>query len=139
MWTTRFAGGEKDGPVLIDTDVLIWYMRGNEKALEWIEASTPFYISVITYMELVLGMRYKQELTALRTALREWQANILYIHEEISTKAMFFIENHYLSHSLEIADSLIAATAVVNALPLMTGNNKHYRCTNDLDLNLFRP
>ena len=125
--------------MIIDTDVLIWYMRGNEKAFEVIENTSPFYISVITYMELVQGMRNKNELNELRKALREWNSKTLYITEDISTKAMFFIERHYLSHSLEIADSIIAATAIVNALPLMTGNDKHYQVINDLKVKIFRP
>lgn len=45
--------------MIIDTDVLIWYMRGNGKAYERIENLNTFDISVITYMELVQGMRNK--------------------------------------------------------------------------------
>ena len=90
-------------------------------------------------MELVQGMRNKNELKELRKALRIWNAKVLYVTEDISTKAMFFIERHYLSHSLEIADSLIAATSISNALPLVTGNNKHYSLIKDLELKLFRP
>jgi len=52
---------------------------------------------------------------------------------------MFFIERHYLSHPLEIADALIGATAVVNALPLITGNAKHYSVIKDIDIKIFRP
>lgn len=125
--------------MIIDTDVIVWYMKGNKKAFELIEGTTSFSISVITYMELVQGMRTKVELNELRKALREWNANILYITENISAKAMFFIERYYLSHSLEIADSLIASTAIVNALPLITGNDKIYRVIRDLELIKFRP
>jgi hypothetical protein len=32
--------------MVIDTDVLIWYMRGNEKAYQLIENSNNFFISV---------------------------------------------------------------------------------------------
>ena len=125
--------------MIIDTDVLIWYLRGNEKAYTLIENLPTFYISVITYMELVQGMRNKQELHEFRKALRIWNAKILYITEDISTKAMFFIERHYLSNSMEIADSLIAATSVTNALTLITGNDKHYRIIKDLEIKIFRP
>lgn len=125
--------------MMVDTDILIWYMRGNEKAYDLIENLPSFYISVITYMELVQGLRNKKELIELRKALRSWNVKILYITENISTKAMFFIERHYLSHSLEIADSLIAATSITNALPLITGNDKHYREITDLEIKKFRP
>ena len=125
--------------MIIDTDILIWYMKGNKKAFDLIENTRSFYISVVTYMELVQGMRNKNELNELRKALREWNSKILYINEDISTKAMFLIERHYLSHSLEIADSLIASTAIVNALPLITGNDKHYQVISDIELIKFRP
>ena len=67
--------------MIIDTDVLIWYMRGNDKAYELIEKLPLFYISVITYMELVQGMRNKNELNELRKALRIWNTKILYVTE----------------------------------------------------------
>ena len=125
--------------MLIDTDVLIWYMRGNKKAFEVIENQAIFYISVITYMELVQGMRNKNELRELKKALQRWQAKILFISEEISAKAMFLIEHHYLSHSLQLADALVAATADINGLPLLTANDKHYRIIKDLEVLSFRP
>ena len=45
--------------MLIDTDVLVWYMRGNERAKRVIKNSDGFSISVVTYMELVQGLRNK--------------------------------------------------------------------------------
>ena len=41
--------------MIIDTDVLIWYMKGNEKAYKAIETANNFFISVVTYLELVKG------------------------------------------------------------------------------------
>ena len=125
--------------MIIDTDVLIWYMQGNQKAYDLIESLHSFYISVITYMELVQGMRNKNELNKLRKALRLWNTKILYVTEDISAKALFLMERHYLSHSIEVADSLIAATSIANALTLITGNDKHYGIIKDLELKIFRP
>jgi len=125
--------------VVIDTDVIIWYMKGNEKAYKAIENSRNFFISVITYMELVQGMRNKKELNMLRKALHDWNSKILYVSEEISVKAMFFIEQHYLSHSIQLADALIGATAIAYGLPILTGNDKHYKIMKDLQLKKFRP
>ena len=124
--------------MLIDTDVLIWYMRGNENAFEIIENQNGFFMSVITYMELVQGMRNKIELNALRSSMRDWSAKMLYIDENISTKAMFYVEQHYLSHTLQIADALIGATAVVNGLALLTGNDKHYKILRELEIIKFK-
>ncbi len=125
--------------MLIDTDVIIWYMRGNVNARDYLDSNPRFRLSVIVYMELVQGMRNKWELQALRRALRNWKAEIIYINEEISGKAMFYVEQHYLSHSMYLADALIGATAVTYGLPLTTGNYKHYKIITDLDIVKFIP
>ena len=125
--------------MIIDTDVLIWYMRGNEKAYKSIENSKNFFISVVTYMELVQGMRNKNEHDNLRKAIYHWNAKILYISEEISIKAMFFVEQHYLSHSIQLADALIGATAIAYGLPILTGNDKHYKVMKNILVKRFRP
>jgi predicted nucleic acid-binding protein len=90
-------------------------------------------------MELVQGMRNKNELNNFRRALYGWNSKILYISEEISVKAMFFVEQHYLSHSIQLADALIGATAIAYGLPILTGNDKHYRILKDVQINKFRP
>ncbi len=125
--------------MVIDTDVIIWYMKGNEKAYKTIENSKNFFISVVTYMELVQEMRNKKELNNLRKALHDWNSKILYISEEISVKAMFFVEQHYLSHSIQLADALIGATAVAYGLPILTSNDKHYKILKDVQIKKFRP
>ena len=56
--------------MIIDTDVIIWYMKNNLAAVELLDNGQGFYISVVTYMELVQGMRNKHELKALKEALR---------------------------------------------------------------------
>ena len=125
--------------MIIDTDVLIWYMKGNEKAFEVINRSHTLFISVVTYMELVQGMRNKTELINLRKALLGWNAQILYITEEISAKAMFYVEQHYLSHSIQLADALIGATAMAYGFPLLTANDKHYKVLKDVQIEKFKP
>jgi len=125
--------------MIIDTDVLIWYMKGNEKAYKAIEMANNFFISVVTYMELVQGMRNKKELNSLRRSIHSWDAKVLYISEEISSKAMFYVEQHFLSHSLQLADALIGATAVAYGLPILTGNDKHYKTVKDIQITKFHP
>ena len=125
--------------MLVDTDVLIWYLKGNENAYQVIENSSNFFISVVTYMELVQGMRNKKELNNLRKALHIWNAKILYISEEISAKAMFYVEQHFLSHSMQLADALIGTTAIAYGNPVLTGNDKHYKVLKDLRIKRFRP
>ena len=125
--------------LMIDSDILIWYMRGNQKAYKMIEEQNGFFISVVSYMELVQGMQNKKELTLFRKSLRSWNAKILYINEDISAKAMFFVEQHYLSHSIVLADALIGATAIANGLKLLTANIKHYKILKNIELQSFKP
>jgi predicted nucleic acid-binding protein len=125
--------------MIIDTDVLIWYMRGNVKAKKTIDKLDSFYISVVTYMELVQGMRNKIELSSMRQFMRAHKVQVLYITEEISTKAMIYVEQNYLSSSMQLADALIAATATSNGLPILTANDKHYKVIKELEINKFRP
>lgn len=125
--------------MLIDTDVLIWYLKGNPKALEVIEGTNFFAISAVSYAELVQGMRNKHELNLLRQALKIWDTKVIHISEEISSKAVFYVEQHYLSHSVQLADALIAATAATHGYTLLTGNDKHYRPIKEISLKKFRP
>jgi hypothetical protein len=125
--------------MLIDTDILVWYMRGNEKAKRVMENLKKFSISVVTYIELLQGLRNKEELNVLRNSLKGWNAEIIYINEEISIKAMFLVEQYYLSHSIQLADALVGSTAVINGLPLLTANTKHYKIIKNIILKKFNP
>jgi len=84
-------------------------------------------------------MRNKQELISLWQALRLWNATVLYITEDVSAKALFYVVHHYLSHSMQLADALISATAVANGLDIFTGNVKHYQALKDLSIKAFKP
>ena len=125
--------------MLIDTDVLIWYMRGNQRAYRAIKKLGNFAISAVSYMELVQGMRNKQELNLLRQFLKNHRADMLHVNEEISTKALYLVEQYYLSHTLLLADALIGATAVIYGLPLLAGNTRHYKIIKNIILKQFRP
>ncbi|MFU8765373.1 MAG: type II toxin-antitoxin system VapC family toxin [Haliea sp.] len=125
--------------MLIDTDVLIWNMRGNERAAELLDGAVGFTLSAVTYMELVQGARDKAELRALRRALQFWQATLRPLDDEISNRAMYLIETYALSHGLQMADALIAATAISLGDILVTGNDKHYRMIDGLEIEVFRP
>ena len=66
---------------LVDTDVIIWYMRGNEKAADVLDNMSSIIVSAVTYMELIQGMRNKAELSSLETTLTIWKATIFPITE----------------------------------------------------------
>jgi predicted nucleic acid-binding protein len=125
--------------MLIDTDVLIWYIRGNRKAFMAVEALDGFSISVVTYIELVQGLRNKTELNTLKNFLQAKTTSILHVTESISAAAMFLVEQHHCGHSLEFADALIAATAIGHGLPLFTANAKHYQAVKNLIVKRFLP
>ena len=54
---------------VVDTDVFVWYLRGNARAAAAIEAASGVSVSVITYLELVQGARSKREAGWLRATL----------------------------------------------------------------------
>jgi predicted nucleic acid-binding protein len=125
--------------VIIDTDVLVWYLRGNEKAKKAISMNTPFNISVINYMELLRGIRNKNELHILQKYLSRQSIKIIQINENISNRAMFFVEDYCLGHSMELADAIIAATALEYHETLLTANDKHYGFIPNIQIKKFRP
>lgn len=125
--------------MLVDTDVLIWNLRGNLKAATLLDETGYFSLSAVTYMELVQGVRDSAELNSLRKALRYWHATVQPINEEISARAMFLVESFALSHGLQMADALIAATGLFLGVPVVTANDKHYAAVDGLDIKVFRP
>lgn len=124
---------------LLDTDILIWYLRGNKNAYDLIHSIGEFAISAVTYMELVQGMRNKDELRAFKRVLKQWKVKTIYMSEEISAQALFYIEEYFLSHSMQLADALIGATSTTHGMTLYTGNDKHYKVIKELDTFVFRP
>lgn len=125
--------------MLVDTDVLIWNLRGNERAADRLDGMSGFRVSAVTYMELVQGVRDKGELRALRQSLSFWSARVVQIDEAISARACFLVEQYALSHSMQLADALIAATALELGFDLLTANDRHYRHVDGLAIEVFRP
>jgi predicted nucleic acid-binding protein len=113
--------------IVIDTDVLIEYLRDNEKIVkrfaEVYKKEKKLCYSPITRAEIVAGQRRgEEEITSKLFGLME----CLKIDDAIGHKAGEYMKAHRASHSTEIADALIAATAHVTDLPLWTLNKKHY-------------
>lgn len=125
--------------ILVDTDVLIWNLRGNVGAAELLDENRGFCISAVTYMELVQGLRNKAEFRQLRQAIRFWDAGIIHITEAVSARASYLVEVHALADALQLADALIAATALEGGFTLVTDNVKHYREIEGISLRPFMP
>eukprot|EP00831_Metopus_contortus_P001771 TRINITY_DN10644_c0_g2_i2.p2 TRINITY_DN10644_c0_g2~~TRINITY_DN10644_c0_g2_i2.p2 ORF type:complete len:127 (+),score=15.11 TRINITY_DN10644_c0_g2_i2:379-759(+) len=125
--------------MLFDTDVIIWTLRGNELAAKRVDEEKRLEISTVSYMELVKGARDKRELLTIRRYLNDLGFRIIPISENISHRAIIYMEEHALKSGMDMADALIAATAVENALTLYTTNDKHYKVICDLQLSVYRP
>ena len=125
--------------ILVDSDVLIWTLRGNVKALAHMQGLSDWHISAVSYMELTQGCRNKTELKAMQKAFKSASGDVLPITTAISDMACQLVESHALSHSLYMADALIAATAISYSLPLLTANTKHFAAVIGLEIQVFRP
>lgn len=125
--------------MLFDSDVLVWYFRQNPAAQQLVRATAPFRISAITYMELMQGALNKQDMAHMDALLRALHTTVLPVTEAITYRAMTYVKAYALSNSVELADALIAATAVEHGERLYTANDKHYKCIPDLQMNIFRP
>ena len=49
------------------------------------------------------------------------------------------MESLTLSHGLQLGDALIAASALVHQLPVLTGNVKHFAAVEGLQVEAFVP
>lgn len=125
--------------MIFDTDVLIWLFRGNPRAAHVIDRTEHRAVSLISYMELLQGARNRGEIKAIKALLRELQVQSLPLSENIGHRASIYMEEYTLTSALSMPDALIAATAIETNVPLLTGNDKHYRAITELDLKRFRP
>jgi predicted nucleic acid-binding protein len=123
--------------LLIDTDVLIWMMRGHIGAANRLQGIQPWTISAVTYIELAQGCRNKQELARIKKGLEQSQTEILPITATISDRAIELIDAYALSRSLQLGDALIAATALEHGLTVFTANTKHFSAIEYLSVERF--
>ena len=100
--------------MLIDADIIIWNWRGKTEAAAILDSANPFCLSAVTYMELVQGMRNQREWEALQADMKLWEAKVLPITEVISARAVSLVEQYFRGHHVQLADALIAATALRN-------------------------
>lgn len=114
---------------LLDTTVLIDLSRGNQIAADYVDneskAGTPLSISMVSAMELVAGCRNNNEIAKAQKLLAKYSR--IPLSPLISQRAFDLIVAYTKSHGLQIPDALIAATALVEALELMSDNDRHFR------------
>ena len=112
---------------LIDTDVIIDHLRGEEKARDFLkmikaEEADIFY-SIITKAELYSGVRPKEEVKVIGLLSSMKEVNI---DGEIAVSAGRYRKKYHASHGLLLPDALIAASAKITEAVLVTLNKKHY-------------
>lgn len=123
----------------VDTDVLIWRLRGYPKATQRLDQLPKLILSAITYLELVQGMRDRRELLALQKSLAMRQAERLPLTPAITERATILMDTLALSHGLQVGDALIAATGLEHQLTVLTANTKHFSAVKGLQLERFDP
>ena len=113
---------------LLDTNVLIFALRSNPKALDFLEElerkRERSYISVVTRTEILAGMHPHEEERTME--LLDSLENIP-VDEAIADRAGRLIYQYARQGiQLSLPDALIAATALHHDLILATTNPKHF-------------
>ena len=126
-----------DSPFLIDSDILIDHLRKEKNALHFLETEIEndslLFVSVISRVEIYAGIRKGEEdiVKSLFEMLTPVDVNVM-----IGEKEGEYLQKFSKSHTLNIGDSLIAATAREMKLRLVTRNVKHYPMK---DIEILKP
>mgnify|MGYP003382237526 CR=1 FL=1 len=113
------------GRLLIDTDILVDYLRGNPAAVAFIESRPEDLLaSVISVAELFAGVREGRERAALESFVAAF--NVVPVDREIAERGGIYRRDFLRSHRIGLADALVAATADVMDADLATLNVKHF-------------
>ncbi len=123
----------------VDTDVLIWHLRGYAQATRRLDELGALTLSAVSCLEVLQGMRSKAELVAVKKMLAQRAATLLPVSETITLRAIDLMESLTLSHGLHMGDALIAATALDYGLSVLTANVKHFSPVEGLKVEAFAP
>lgn len=110
--------------ILIDTDVVVDFLRGYDKAIAYLKNyPSEIALSSIVVAELYAGVRDDE-----REKLDEFVSlfPVLPITPEIAKAGGLLKRDYHRSHEVGLADALMAATAVSENAELKTLNTKHY-------------
>ena len=111
--------------MLVDTDILIDFLRGRPEAVRFLEANVDdLCVSVVTVAELYQGVREGDERTKLAATLSAM--TILPLTGEIAEKAGLYRRKYRDKTGCGLADCMIAATASHHNIRLATLNAKHF-------------
>lgn len=112
---------------LLDTDVLIWILRGNDeiiRAISLLKDTSPLAISVISIAEIYKNI-FPSELLVTEDFLHSHI--ILDVDQRMAkTAGLYWQEYAKKLQKLSLTDCLIAATATTNGATLCSLNTKHF-------------
>ena len=112
---------------LLDTDVLIWVLRGKKDIVDKVSElknKSPLGISVISTAEIYKNI-FSSELTVTEDYLE--QHIIFDVDQKIAKTAGLYWQQYAKQlKNLSLTDCLIAGTANVNSLILVSLNTKHF-------------
>lgn len=121
---------------LLDTDIVIWILRGNQNVAEFVASSVKqelIGVSAMTVAEVYQHI-FPKEITNCEQLFTTYE--IYPIDERIARNGgLYWQEYHKKYLGISIADCLIAATVKEYSLILMTLNTKHFPMN---DIRIFR-
>ena len=127
-------------PALIDTDTVSYFFRSNAAVVAKLDAYLQEFgtinLSVITFYEILNGLYFKDAKSQLAKFEQFAELNqILPLTQEIAQKAASIYavlrsQGQPIGHN----DVLIAATAIVHNLTLITNNINHFSRIKGLDI-----
>lgn len=105
--------------ILLDTNILIDVLRGEVEALRWLEQQGQASISVITWIEVLVGCRTGEgeQVEAWLESFRRWPVDDAIARESVGLRQR---------HGLKVPDAIILATARCAGLPLATRNTRDF-------------
>ena len=115
------------GRFLLDSDIIIWHLRGREEVTEMLRDLQRFGVpgcSALSVLEVQLGVKKGEE---ERTSHFFKYLKVFDVNREIAGKAAQLIrEFKGKGVTLDIPDAIIASTCILYNLILVTYNRKHY-------------
>lgn len=114
-----------DLPILVDTDVLVDFLRGYPKAVALVQAhSTRIILPSIVAAELYAGVKGDAELHTLDNFISLFR--VVPVSREIAKAGGLYKRDYAKSHGIGLADAIIAATVDAEVADLKTLNTRHY-------------
>ena len=113
------------GPILLDTDVLVDFLRGHNKAVAFVNThSARIILSSIVVAELYAGVKGDAEQSALEDFVSLFR--VIPVSADIAKAGGLYKRDFSKSHGVGLADAILAATAEAEHAELKTLNRKHY-------------